>query len=144
MSKKTFELPNSPKPAGPYSQAVIVERPLFLAGIVAFRQNEDTSDWENLSDQMTLAQETLQSIDNLKRALGDLSLELDDVADVTAIVRDITDERFDEVNEAYALGFEGVEDYPTRACFGGIPPRGYKVELKAVVELPSDYVIPTR
>ena len=87
----------APKPIGPYSQGVISGNYIFLSGQVG--RKHDATELEN-----GVADQTRQTILNIKAVLAEKNLTLDNVVKTTVFLADMND--FAEMNNSYAKFFD--------------------------------------
>jgi 2-iminobutanoate/2-iminopropanoate deaminase len=87
----------APKPIGPYSQGVISGNYIFLSGQVG--RKHDATELEN-----GVADQTRQTILNIKAVLAEKNLTLDNVVKTTVFLADMND--FAEMNKSYAEFFD--------------------------------------
>jgi len=110
MSKQTIRTDQAPRAIGTYSQAVRVDRTVYLSG------------------QIPLAPETMELIAVAQAAGGDLS----DIVKLNVFLTDLND--FALVNQIMAEYFQ--EPYPARAALGvAALPKGAAVEMDAILVL---------
>lgn len=125
MPKKGITTPHAPAAIGPYSQGVAVEAKqlIFISGQIAL----DPATGELKSK--TIAEQTRQSLENVKAVLAAAGVTLDAVVKVTVFLQNIAD--FAEMNEVYQLYFSGV--FPARAVIEAAAlPKGALVEIDAI------------
>ena len=87
----------APKPIGPYSQGVVSGNYIFLSGQVG-RKHDSTKLENGVADQ------TRQTILNIKAVLTEKNLTLDNVVKTTVFLADMND--FAEMNKSYAEFFD--------------------------------------
>jgi 2-iminobutanoate/2-iminopropanoate deaminase len=101
--KESIIVPDAPKPAGPYSHAVVAHGFVFVAG-----QGPNIPETgitpDNFKEQV---RQTLRNIQTILRGVG---CEMKDVVKVNAYLTDPT--RFAEYNEVYKEFF--TNDFPVR------------------------------
>ena len=96
---------NAPDPVGPYSQAILTNKILFISGQVALDPNN--GDMINSS----IEEETLQVMNNLKAILNEVGFDFSNVIKSTIYLSDMNN--FSKVNEVYGSFFN--KDYvPSR------------------------------
>ncbi len=96
---------NAPDPVGPYSQAILTNKTLFISGQVALDPNN--GDMINSS----IEEETLQVMNNLKAILNEVGFDFSNVIKSTIYLSDMNN--FTKVNEIYGSFFN--KDYvPSR------------------------------
>ena len=112
-----------PKAVGPYRHAVEANGLVFVSGQIPVDPKTNNLVTDNIRDA------TRQCLKNLTAVLGDVGLELRDVAKTTIYLADI--KTFGEMNEAYAEFFN--DPYPARACVQvAALPKGAAVEIDAI------------
>lgn len=113
----------SPKPIGPYSQAIIENGFIFVAG--QGPANPATGTME-LTDVRAATRQTFENIRNILAAAG---ATFDDVVKCNVYLRDIND--FAAMNEVYATMFQAP--YPARTTIqAGALPGGIPVEIECI------------
>ncbi|XP_031830655.1 reactive intermediate imine deaminase A homolog UK114 [Nomia melanderi] len=113
----------SPKPVGPYNQAVLINRTVYLSGVLGV----DT-ETQKLVDGGTIA-EARQALINMGHILKEAGSSYDKVVKTTIFLNDIND--FAGVNEVYKEFF--TDNYPARSTYQvGKLPMGAQVEIEAI------------
>lgn len=121
--KKVLATNEAPAAIGPYSQAVRVDKLVFVSGQLPI----DPATGAFAGDD--IAAQTRQSLTNIKNILASDGLTMADVVKTTVLLKNIGD--FAAMNEVYATFFEG--DCPARAAFEvAAIPKGALVEIEAV------------
>lgn len=117
--KTTIFCEKAPKPVGPYSQATIAGKFLFISGQLAI----DPKEGKIVAKDITL--QTRQVMENIKAILEVASYSLKDIVQSNVYLSSM--DLFDEFNLEYARWF--AVEFPARATVG--------VELKgnALVEI---------
>jgi reactive intermediate/imine deaminase len=105
--KQQIQTSRAPQPAGPYSQAIVVDSLIFVAGQVPL--DPDTGQ----TPQGVEAQ-THQVLKNLRAILEAAGSDLSDVVKVTSHLANLAD--FDTYNGVYRQYFS--EPYPARTTVG--------------------------
>ena len=116
--KKVIETKNAPAAIGPYSQAIQAGDFIYVSGQIPVDPETGA-----LIDKL-IADQTGQSLKNLKAVLEAAGYSLQDVIKTTVFITDMAN--FATVNSVYAKYFE--KDCPARSCV-------------AVKELPKDALI---
>ncbi|XP_049874515.1 2-iminobutanoate/2-iminopropanoate deaminase-like [Pectinophora gossypiella] len=131
VTKTIVTSPNIYKPVGPYSQAVLVDRTLYLSGVLGLDPN----------GQMVKGgaeAQTRMILINLRHVLEAGGASLASVIKTTILLADIDD--FRVVNQVYSEFFQ--KDCPARATFQvGQLPLGALVEIDAIALSGADLVI---
>ena len=121
--KRAVESPGSPKPIGPYSDAIVANGFIFLAGKVG------TDPKTNSLVDGGIVEQTEQVLKNLEVVLKAAGGSLDDVVKTTVFLADMND--FTKMNEIYAKFFK--KPYPARSTVQVARlPRDAKIEIEAV------------
>ncbi len=121
--KRAVESPGSPKPIGPYSDAIVANGFIFLAGKVGTDPKTDT-----LVDG-GIVEQTEQVLKNIEAVLKASGSSLDDVVKTTVFLADLND--FAKMNEIYAKRFK--TPFPARSTVQVARlPRDAKIEIEAV------------
>jgi 2-iminobutanoate/2-iminopropanoate deaminase len=105
--KQKVATSNAPKPVGPYSQAIIAGDMIFVAGQGPF-------DSAGKMVQGGIAEQTTQTLENIKAILEGAGARMSDVVKVNVYLADLGD--FAKMNEVYGRYFTG--DHPARATVG--------------------------
>jgi 2-iminobutanoate/2-iminopropanoate deaminase len=121
--KKTVMAEKGPKPAGPYSHAVVANGFVFISG-----QGPVDPETGNMPD--AFADQVRQTLRNVQTILEAAGTSLDNVVKVNAYVTDLT--RFGEFNEVYGEFFQ--QDPPARTTVGASL-LGFLVEVDCVASL---------
>lgn len=105
MVKEVISITNAPRAIGPYSQAIKVDKSIFVSGQLPV--NPQTGEIpEDIKEQ------TKQSLENVKEILESVGASLEDVVKTTVFLKDLAN--FTDVNEVYGQFF--TENYPARCC----------------------------
>ena len=123
--RKTVTAEKGPKPAGPYSHAVVSGGFVFISGQGPVDPETGTMP-DAFSDQV---RQTLKNVRTILEAAGS---GLDDVVKVQAYVTDLT--RFQEFNEVYKEFF--THDPPARTTVGSSL-LGFLVEIDCIAAVPE-------
>jgi 2-iminobutanoate/2-iminopropanoate deaminase len=121
--KKTVMAEKGPKPAGPYSHAVVANGFVFISGQGPVDPETNTM-LDAFADQV---RQTLRNVQTILEAAG---TSLDNVVKVNAYVTDLT--RFQEFNEVYGEFFQ--QDPPARTTVGASL-LGFLVEVDCVASI---------
>ena len=122
--REVISTSKGPQPRGPYSQAIIAEGFIFVAGQAPV--NPSTNELE-LGDVRSETRRTLQNIKAILEAAGS---SLRDVVRVGVFLADVKD--FDAMNAVYKEFF--TEDPPARTTVGAQLPR-IKVEIDCIARV---------
>lgn len=121
--RKAIETPNAPRPAAPYSQAIVQDGFVFVSGQGPL--DPQTGQYVPAD----IRTETRRVFDNIKAILEGGGSSLAKVVKVNVYLRDIGD--FAAMNEVYATYF--TPPYPARTTIqAGALPRGFGVEIECV------------
>jgi 2-iminobutanoate/2-iminopropanoate deaminase len=121
--KTTVMAEKGPKPAGPYSHAVVANGFVFISG-------QGPVDPETGAMPDAFADQVRQTLRNVQTILEAAGTSLDNVVKVNAYVTDLT--RFQEFNEVYEEFFQ--QDPPARTTVGASL-LGFLVEVDCVASL---------
>jgi 2-iminobutanoate/2-iminopropanoate deaminase len=114
---------DAPKPAGPYSQAVVAENFVFISGQIPLDPETGLLKGSSIQDQAR------QALRNLKAVLAAAGLAPDALVKTTAYLRSMDD--FGAFNTVYEEELNGAR--PARSVVGaGALPKGALVEIEAV------------
>lgn len=91
--KKIINTSNSPEPIGPYNQAILKDKTLFISGQIAL--DPKTMTLVNSS----IAEETTQVMDNLKNILHQANMNFNDVVKTSIFLSNM--DYFNDVNKVY-------------------------------------------
>lgn len=123
MEKSVVYTSAAPAAVGPYSQAIAARDLIFLSGQLPLDPETGRFPSEDVAEQ------TAQSLQNIRAVLAQAGLTLDAVVKTTVLLQDIAD--FDAMNKVYASFF--TTDCPARSAFQvAALPKGAKVEIEAV------------
>jgi len=120
--KKVIQTKNAPKPVGPYSQAIRVDKFLFVSGQVAMDPKEGRIVAKGIREQ------TARVMENIKAILRSAGYNLSDVIQSNVYLSSMA--LFSEFNNEYAKYFD--KQYPTRATVGIELMPGALVEISAI------------
>jgi 2-iminobutanoate/2-iminopropanoate deaminase len=123
--RKTVTAEKGPKPAGPYSHAVVSGGFVFISG-------QGPVDPETGTVPDAFADQVRQTLKNVRTILEAAGSGLDEVVKVNAYVTDLT--RFQEFNEVYVEFF--THDPPARTTVG-TSLLGFLVEIDCIAALPE-------
>lgn len=123
MSLQMVETPTAPLPAGHYSQAIVANGFIFVAGQLPIKPITKEKVLGTIEEQ------TLQTLENVKAIVEAAGSDLHHVVKVTVFISDI--ELWDGVNKVYTEFFGAHK--PARAI---VPVKdlhyGFKLEIEAV------------
>ncbi|XP_035445321.1 rutC family protein UK114 isoform X2 [Spodoptera frugiperda] len=130
VTKTIVTSPNIYKPVGPYSQAILADKTLYVSGVLGMDQKAQ------IICGGAEAQ-ARQALENLKHVLEAGGASLLSVVKTTILLARMDD--FQAVNQVYAEFFP--KDYPARATFQvGKLPLDAAVEIEAIA-LSGDLVV---
>ena len=122
MPKEIIRSDNAPKPGGPYSQGILAEKFLFVAGQTGLDPKTG-----KLPDGVTA--QTYQTLENVKAIVEAAGTSLDNVVRVGVYLRDIKD--FGAMNEVYKTYF--TQNQPARTTIQSVLVGQYLVEIDCIV-----------
>jgi 2-iminobutanoate/2-iminopropanoate deaminase len=121
--KRAVTTDAAPEAIGPYTQAIVSGRLIFVSGQIAL----DASSGRLVDG--SVEDETRQVLENLRAILTAAGVGMDAVVRTTIYLTDVAD--FPRVNQVYAEFF--AAPFPARATVGvAALPRGARVEIDAV------------
>lgn len=131
MTKEIIRTLNAPQAIGTYSQAVRVDRTVYLSGQIPLVPDTMDIISHDISDQIA------QVFDNLKAVAQAAGGDLGDIVKLNVYLTDLS--HFPLVNEIMGRYFH--EPYPARAAVGvAVLPKAALVEMDAVMYLqPQEY-----
>jgi len=122
--KQAIQTENAPEAIGTYSQAVRVDKTVYLSGQIPLEPSTMTLCSEAIDAQIT------QVFDNLSAVCVAAGGSLNDVVKLTVYLKDLM--HMPRVNQAMARYFS--EPYPARTAFGVTAlPRGARLEIDAIM-----------
>lgn len=129
MAKKTIIQTNkAPSPIGSFSQAVVVDKTMYISGQIGF--DPDTMDI--VGGGKDVKAETEQALTNMGAILKAAGASFDNLVKCTVLLKDIND--FAKVNEVYGSFFS--KNFPARAAYQvGALPKNALVEIEAIAVL---------
>ncbi|MEW6625099.1 MAG: RidA family protein [Bacillota bacterium] len=126
MIKQSINTSSAPAAIGPYSQAIKVEKFLFISGQLPI--DPDTGELVT-SDIEAQTHRVMQNVKAIVEASGG---SLESIVKVTIFIKDMT--QFSQMNQVYAAYFPG--ERPARSCVEVARlPRDVGVEIEAVAYL---------
>ncbi|KAG8441791.1 hypothetical protein GDO86_010825 [Hymenochirus boettgeri] len=124
--RKIIATCKAPAAIGPYSQAVVVDKTMYVSGQLGM---------DPLSGQIVaggVKDETKQALVNMGEILRAAGCDYNNVVKTTVLLADIND--FNDVNDIYKQFFQN--NFPARAAYQvAALPRGGRVEIEAVAVL---------
>ncbi|XP_028316806.1 2-iminobutanoate/2-iminopropanoate deaminase-like isoform X1 [Gouania willdenowi] len=126
LNKKTVNTTAAPAAIGPYSQAVLVDRTMYISGQLGM----DVSSGQLVEGGVTA--QAKQALVNMGEILKAAGCDYTNVVKTTVLLADMSD--FNSVNEVYKTFFSS--NFPARAAYQvAALPRGGLVEIEAVAVL---------
>ena len=125
--KQSIRTDNAPQPVGPYSQGVVAQGLVFVAGQVGL--DPTTSKLV----EGGLEKEVPQIMKNIQAILAAHGLNLTHVVNTTIFIKDLA--QFGKVNNLYASYF--TSDFPARTTVGvSAIPAGGAIEIAVIAAVP--------
>ena len=122
--KKAINTNKAPLPVGPYNQAVLVDKTLYISGQVALNPEN------NELIQGSIEDETIQIMKNIKSILNEAGLDFKNVVRSKIYLTDMNN--FSKVNQVYGSYFEkNYEPARTTLEVSGLP-LGVDVEIDMI------------
>uniref|UniRef100_A0A8D0GE85 2-iminobutanoate/2-iminopropanoate deaminase n=1 Tax=Sphenodon punctatus TaxID=8508 RepID=A0A8D0GE85_SPHPU len=123
LVKKIISTVKAPAAMGPYSQAVLVDRTMYIAGQIGLDPSSGQLVSEGAKEQ---AKQALINIGEILKAAG---CDYSNVVKTTVLMADMKD--FSDINEIYKEFFRS--NFPARAAYQVVAlPKGARVEIEAV------------
>jgi 2-iminobutanoate/2-iminopropanoate deaminase len=121
--KKIIQTANAPAPIGPYSQAILINKTLYVSGQIAI----EPSTGQLIT--INIIKETNQVMHNLMAILKEAGMDFTHVVKTTIFLKDMND--FPTVNEVYGEFF--VADFPARETVqvAGLP-KNVNIEISVI------------
>jgi len=116
----------APDAIGPYSQAVKINKMVFLSGQIAIDPKTQQFVVGDIETQ------TKRALDNLKAVVEAAGSSLESVVKTTIYLTDIND--FSKVNEIYASYFSTGKPARSTVCVSALP-KNAKIEIDAIAEI---------
>jgi reactive intermediate/imine deaminase len=128
MVHQVINTPHAPQAIGTYSQAIKVDRTVYLSGQIPLAPSTMTLVNGDMASQIR------QVFDNLRAVAQAAGGDLADIVKLNVFLTDLT--HFTLVNEIMADYFQ--PPYPARAAVGvAALPKGAAVEMDAILVLPA-------
>jgi 2-iminobutanoate/2-iminopropanoate deaminase len=126
IMKEIINTPNAPKPIGPYSQGVKIDKLLFISGQIPIDPATGSLVLSGVEAQ------TRRAMDNIKAILESCGAKMDNIVKTTIYLKRIDDFKF--VNEVYEKYFSS--GFPARAVIEvSNLPKKVDVEIEAIAVL---------
>lgn len=123
QTKEILRTDDAPQPIGPYSQGVVINGTIYVAGQVG--RNPTTRE---LVSGGTAA-ECKQIMENIRAILKETGADMKDIVNTTIYLTDVND--FAEVNDVY--GYYFVNNFPARTTVGvAALPGGSHIEISVI------------
>ncbi len=123
--KSVPDLPNHPKPLGPYSHCVVANGLVFISAQTPLKPGGKPGEWTAAD----VGEQTRQCLSNVRSILEELGLSMSSVVKATVFLADPGD--FKAMNEAYTEFFP--EEPPARSPAKlGIESPGLRVAIEAI------------
>ncbi|CRK95665.1 CLUMA_CG009123, isoform A [Clunio marinus] len=121
--KRIISTAKAPRPAAPYNQAIVVDRTVYLSGVLGIDKDSGKLVSGGAASEATKA---LENMGNILEAAGS---KFENVIKCTVLLNDIAD--FAAVNQEYTKVF--TSNFPARTCFQvGKLPLGASVEIEVI------------
>ncbi|KAM4685258.1 2-iminobutanoate/2-iminopropanoate deaminase [Amazona ochrocephala] len=121
--KKIISTAKAPAALGPYSQAVLVDRTMYIAGQIGI----EPSTGQLVSGGTK--EEAKQALKNMGEILKAAGCDYSNVVKTTVLMADMKD--FNDINDIYKQFFK--TNFPARAAYQvAALPKGARVEIEAV------------
>lgn len=94
--RKIISTPNAPRPAAPYNQAIVVDRTVYLSGVLGIDKDSG-----KLVEGGTVP-ETIKAFENIRNILAAAGSSIESVIKCTVLLNNMAD--FADVNKEYVKG----------------------------------------
>ena len=119
----------APGAIGPYNQAVLVDRTLYISGQIGFEPSTMEIVGRKSGGRGSVEEEAMQALKNMGEILKAVGCSYSNVVKTTVLLADIND--FVAVNNVYKTFF--TTNYPARAAYQvAALPKGALVEIEAI------------
>lgn len=98
--KKAIQIPNAPAPVGPYSQAILIDRQLYVSGQIPLNPQTGVLETGNIEVA------TQRVLSNIEALLHEAGFTKENVVKVSIFMKNL--EEFQAMNTVYADFFTGV------------------------------------
>ncbi|KAM9166467.1 2-iminobutanoate/2-iminopropanoate deaminase [Pangshura tecta] len=123
LIKRIISTPGAPAAMGPYSQAVLIDRTMYIAGQLGM----DPSSGQLVPGGAK--EEAKQALKNIGEILKAAGCDYANVVKTTVLMADMKD--FSDINETYKQFFRS--NFPARAAYQVVAlPKDARVEIEAV------------
>jgi 2-iminobutanoate/2-iminopropanoate deaminase len=132
MKKQVVYSTKAPHPIGPYSQAILIDRFLFVSGQICL-------DEEGNMHNQHIEAETVQVMKNIKAILTEAQMDFRNIVKTTIFLKDMS--QFQQVNAVYGEYFK--ESPPARETVEvSRLPKDVNVEISciAVISVSDDFI----
>lgn len=128
MQHSAVSTDKAPQAVGPYSQAIIIDRLIFVSGQIPIDPESGTMKKGDITLQAR------QAFKNLGAVLNAAGASFSDVVKVSVSLTDM--QSFSDVNNVYKTYFQ--EPYPARSCVEVCRlPKDAMIEIEAIARLPQ-------
>lgn len=129
MQRIIVSTSNAPGAIGPYHQAVLIDRTLYISGQIGFDPPTMEIVGRQNGSKGNVQAEAKQALTNMGEILKSVGATFKNVVKTTVLLADIND--FVAVNEIYKTFF--TSNYPARAAYQvAALPKGALVEIEAI------------
>ena len=122
--KKIINTPNSPQPIGPYNQAILKNKTLFISGQIAL----DPKTMKLIND--SIKEETIQVMENLKNILSEAKMNFSDVVKTSIFLSNM--DNFNDVNNVYGSYLNSGEEPARETIAVKTLPMNVNVEISMI------------
>ncbi len=122
--KKIINSPNSPKPIGPYNQAILKNNTLFISGQIAL----DPKTMKLINN--SIKEETIQVMENIKNILSEAKMNFSDVVKTSIFLSNM--DNFNDVNNVYGSYLNSGEEPARETIAVKTLPMNVNVEISMI------------
>ena len=124
IKKEIINSDNSPKAIGPYSQAILIDKFIFISGQIPLDKNTNNL----ISSDFKL--QVFQCLNNIKGILKEKDLSVNCIIKMTVYLTDL--DNFSKLNDVF-IDFFDSNNYPARAAVEVSKlPKDSQVEIDAI------------
>jgi len=121
--REVFSIPGAPKPIGPYSQAVLVGKTLYVSGQIPLNPQSGLLELDSIEDA------THRVLKNIQALVHVAGMHMTDIVKVSIFIKDMQD--FAKINSVYASYFSGF--FPARETVQVSElPMGVPIEISCI------------
>lgn len=123
--KKIITTTNAPAAVGPYSQAIVAEKVIFLSGQLPIDKDSGIIPRD-------ITRQTKICLENIENILSAAGKSINDIVKCTVFLTDMIN--FKAMNDQYKKHFDEKRGYPARSCIevSKLPNEHALIEIEAI------------